>query len=53
MTGEGRAEFVRAWGPGFEQEEARGGGRGKTSGATQSVRGQYKSFNGANLTAVE
>ena len=33
------------WGPGFEQEGAGGGGeRGKTAGATQSVRGNYKSF---------
>ena len=26
-TGEGRAEFLRAWGPEFEQEGAAGGGR--------------------------
>ena len=24
ITGEGRAEFLRAWGPGFEQEGAAG-----------------------------
>ena len=48
ITGEGRAEFLRAWGgPGFEQE---GGG---TGGATQSVRGNYKTFQGTNLTIVE
>ena len=28
ISGEGRAEFLRAWGPGFEQEGAgEGGGR--------------------------
>ena len=27
ITGEGRAEFLRAWGPGFEQEGAGGGAR--------------------------
>ena len=26
ITGEGRAEILRAWGPGFEQEGARWGG---------------------------
>ena len=45
ITGEGRAEISRAWGPGFEQEGAGGG--------TQSVRGNYKSFKGTNLTVVE
>ena len=29
ITGEGRAEFLRAWGPGFEQE---GSGRGRGAG---------------------
>ena len=48
MTGEGRAEFLRAWGPGFEQE-----GAGGTAGAAQSVRGNYKSFKGTNLTVLE
>ena len=28
ITGEGRAEFSRTWGPGFDQEGARGGGGG-------------------------
>ena len=37
-TGEGRAEFSRARG---------------TGGATQSVRGNYKSLQGTNLTVVE
>ena len=37
ITGEGRVEFLRAWGPGFEQEGAGGGGGGEeTGGATQS-----------------
>ena len=34
-TGAERAEFLRAWEAGFEQEGAGGGG------ATQSVRGNY------------
>ena len=51
VTGEGRAEFSRAWGPGFEQEGAgRGGGAG---GAIQSVRGNYKCIKGTNLTALD
>ena len=30
ITGEGRAEFLRTWGPGFDQEGARGtGGAGR------------------------
>ena len=51
ITGEGRAEFLRAWGHGFEQEGA--GGRGRVGGATQNVRGNYKSFMGINLTVLE
>ena len=50
ITGEGRAEFSRAWGHGFEQEGAGGGG---TGGATQPVRGNYKFFKGINLTVLE
>ena len=54
ITGEGRAEFLRAWGPGFEQEGAERGGTGTgTVGTTQSVRGNYKSSKGTNLTVVE
>ena len=45
ITGERRAAFLRAWGPGFEEEGAPGGGGG-TGGATQSVRGNYNSFQG-------
>ena len=46
ITGEGGAEFLRAWGRGFEQEGAGGG-------ATQSVRGNHKPFKGTNLTVLE
>ena len=54
ITDEGRAEFLRAWGPGVEQEGAeRGGGGTGTVGTTQSVRGNYKSSKGTNLTVVE
>ena len=49
ITGEGRAEVLRAWGPGFEQQGIGGG----TGGAPQSVRGNYKSCKGTNLTVVE
>ena len=52
ITDEGRAEFLRTWGPGFDQEGAWGGGDG-TIGAAQSVRGNYKSFEGINLTVLE
>ena len=34
-------------------ERKRGGGRDGTGGATQSVRGNYKSFNGMYLTVLE
>ena len=52
ITGEGRAEFFRACGHGFEQEGARWGGGGM-GGATQNVRGKYKSFKGINLMVLE
>ena len=52
ITGEGRAEFSRAWGHAFEQEGA-GGGGGGLGGATQNVRGNYKSFKGIHLTDLE
>ena len=32
ITGEDRAEFFRAWGPGFEHEGAGGGGEGDGAG---------------------
>ena len=32
-----RAEFLRTWGPGFDQEGAGGWGGGATGGAAQSV----------------
>ena len=50
ITGEGRAEFLRAWGHGFEQEGA--GGGGGMGRATQNVRGNYKSSKGINLTVL-
>ena len=53
ITGEGRAEFLRTWGAGFEQEGAGGRGGGETGGATQSVRGNKKPFKGTYLTVVE
>ena len=53
ITGEGRAEILRAQGPGFKQEGAGRGGAGGTGGAAQSVRGNYKSSKGTNLTVVE
>ena len=53
ITGEGRAELKRTWGPGFDQEGAGGGGGGGTGGAAQSERGNYKSVKGINLTVLE
>ena len=44
ITGEGRAEFLRTWGPDFDQKGGGRGGRGGgTGGAAQFVRGNYKS----------
>ena len=37
MTGEGRAEFLRTWGPGFDQKGA-GGGKGGISNCFKSHR---------------
>ena len=55
ITGEGRAEVLREWGPGFEQEGAGGVGVGGvgTGGAGQFVRGNYKFFEGINLMVLE
>ena len=55
ITGEGRAECFKTWGPGFDQERARGrgGAKQRTGGAAQSVRGNYTSFEGINLTVLE
>ena len=53
ISDEGRAEYVRAWGPAFEQEGVGGRGEGETGGATHNVRGNCKSFKGKNLTVVE
>ena len=53
ITVEGRAELLRVWGPGFDQEGA-GGEGGGTGGATQYVvRESYKSFKGIYLTVLE
>ena len=50
ITGEGRVEFLRTRGPGVDQKGA-GGGRG-TGGASQFVRGNYKSSKAINLTVL-
>ena len=51
ISGEGRAEFLRALGGmGLNKRKRGGGGMG---GATQNVRGNYKSFKGINLTVLE
>ena len=43
ITGEGRAEFLRTWGPDFDQKGAGGGEGGEgTGGAGQFVRGNHK-----------
>ena len=45
ITGEGRAEFLRTWGPDFDQKGAgEGEGAEGTSGAGQFVRGNSKSL---------
>ena len=53
ITGEGRAEFGRTWAVGFDHEGVGGEGVRGTGGAAQSVRGNYKSFKGINLTVLE
>ena len=53
-AGEGRAEFLRTWGPDFDQQVGgRWERRGATGGAAQFVRGNYESFKGINLTVLE
>ena len=37
VTGEGSAEFLRAWGPGFEQEGAGGGRAGQLNLCTEAI----------------
>ena len=37
ITGEGRAEFLRAWGPGFEQEGAGGGRAGQLNLCVETI----------------
>ena len=53
ITGEGRAEFLRTWGADCDQKGAGWRGDGGTGGAAQSVRGNYNSFEGINLTVLE
>ena len=50
ITGEGRVEFVRTWEPDFDKNTGRGRG---TGGAAQSMRGNYKSFQGINMTVLD
>ena len=45
-------EFLTAWRHGFEQEGA-GEGGGEMGGATQNVRGNYKSFKGINMAVLD
>ena len=42
ITAEGRAEFSRAWGHGFEQEGAGGGGRGGGRGTGEKTQSVWK-----------
>ena len=54
MTGEGRVEFLRTWGPGFDQKErGEGGGRGGASGAAHSVRGNRDPYPVSPTTSEE
>ena len=50
ITGEGRAEFLRAWGAGFEQEGARGAAGG---GALNMCAETTNLIKGTNLTVAE
>ena len=49
INGEGRAEFKGRGGMGLNTRERDQGGTGE---ATQSVRGNYESFKGINLTLL-
>ena len=53
ITGEVRAEFLRAWGPGFEQEGAGGGGAGERAGQLNLYVETVNPFKGINLTVLE
>ena len=50
VTGEERAEFLGRGGMGLNKRE---GGEGGMGGATQNVRGSYKSSKGTNLMVLE
>ena len=54
-TGEGRAEFLRAWGHGFEQEGARagGGGGGWRGNSICAWKLEYIIYKRINLTVSE
>ena len=50
ITGEGRVEFLRTWGPGLDQEGAVGGGGGGGTGrVAQFVRENCKLFKGIHV----
>ena len=49
ITGEGRAEFLRTWGPGFDQNGAGGGRVGQLNMCVETIR--Y--FEGINVTVLE
>ena len=48
--GSGALKGLRAWGQGLNKRGGAGWGMGGGTGATQSVRGNYKFFKGTNLT---
>ena len=50
ITGEGRAEILRALGSGFEQEGTGGGRAGQLNLCAETI---FISFKGTNLTVVE
>ena len=56
-TGEGRAEFLRTWGPVFDKEGAGAGGAGGRGvlegGAAQFVLGNYKPHPGSRTNSEE
>ena len=53
ISGEGRAEILRAWGPGFEQRGSGGGGRKRAGQLNLCAETINPSFKGTNLTVVE
>ena len=54
ISGEGRAEFLRTWGPGFDQKGAgRGGGGKRRMGQLNLCVENLHSFTGINVTVLE